>query len=434
MKKPLNTRYLLLIAMMLLPAALMAQKRDSLMFGVASYYHNKFNGRKTSNGEIFRNDSLTAAHKYLPFGTRVRVTNLNNDSSVIVRINDRLPQSSKRSIDLSQAAARRLDMMRAGIVKARIEILPADRIIVPDTTQVEIIVKHLNSARYKSLAWSGKIPAAFTKAGAKEPMVMEISGGLVTHAMPEFRDSLSIDDLRADTWVPGAFGAQYALPMKADWEPWIVEKSSSERMKVYELLANTYPEAQFFVPSMSIHFIDIDKDKKDDCFVYHATDGTGPLTRIFTYTNDKLEELYLNYYVENVTASPEGLTVTSRWGGGMQDHDGFNIYSLVKKNGKVSLDQIVCFAGCPRVNNDSEFNISKPFTLKAAHTFSEKNYCSASFNAGAKGYALSEKDGSLYVMMLSAPAVSELFSKYIKESSTAPAYFVGWIKKDLVQF
>jgi hypothetical protein len=133
LKKALEPHCLLLIALFL-PVMGMAQKRDSVMYGVASYYHSKFNGRRTSNGEIFRNDSLTAAHKYLPFGTRVRVTNLNNDSSVIVRINDRLPQSSTRSIDLSQAAARKLDMMKAGIVKARIEIIP------PGVTRVSPII------------------------------------------------------------------------------------------------------------------------------------------------------------------------------------------------------------------------------------------------------------------------------------------------------
>ncbi|MES2568373.1 MAG: septal ring lytic transglycosylase RlpA family protein [Bacteroidota bacterium] len=91
--------------------------------GVASYYAQKFNGRKTSSGEKFSNDSLTAAHKKFKFGTYVLVRNLKNDSTVIVKINDRLPQNSKRSIDLSVRAAKQLNFMRAGLAKVEITVL-----------------------------------------------------------------------------------------------------------------------------------------------------------------------------------------------------------------------------------------------------------------------------------------------------------------------
>jgi rare lipoprotein A len=96
---------------------------DSVSTGVASYYANKFEGRKTSSGELFRQDSLTAAHKTLPFGTMVKVTNLSNDSTVVVKINDRLPKSSSRSIDLSLRAAKQLNFVRKGLTQVRIEVL-----------------------------------------------------------------------------------------------------------------------------------------------------------------------------------------------------------------------------------------------------------------------------------------------------------------------
>ena len=89
--------------------------------GKASYYANKFEGRPTASGEIFSNSQLTAAHKSLAFGTKVLVTNLNNHKTVLVIINDRGPFIRERIIDLSQAAARELDFINAGIANVRIE-------------------------------------------------------------------------------------------------------------------------------------------------------------------------------------------------------------------------------------------------------------------------------------------------------------------------
>lgn len=91
--------------------------------GTASFYAKKFNGRKTSSGEKFSNDSLTAAHKKLKFGTYVLVRNLKNDSTVVVKINDRLPQKSKRSIDLSLRAAKQLNFVKLGLTKVEITVL-----------------------------------------------------------------------------------------------------------------------------------------------------------------------------------------------------------------------------------------------------------------------------------------------------------------------
>ena len=91
--------------------------------GHASYYATKFEGRKTANGEVFKNNGLTAAHKTLEFGTMVKVTNLINNKSVVVRINDRGPFVKGRVIDLSRAAAAQIDMLNAGVVKVGLEIV-----------------------------------------------------------------------------------------------------------------------------------------------------------------------------------------------------------------------------------------------------------------------------------------------------------------------
>ncbi|MBD3344386.1 MAG: septal ring lytic transglycosylase RlpA family protein [Chitinivibrionales bacterium] len=92
--------------------------------GTASYYGKKFHGKKTANGERFDMHALTAAHKTLPFNTRVKVTNFNNNRSVIVRINDRGPFKKGRIIDLSRGAAKKIGLIQTGAAPVRLEILP----------------------------------------------------------------------------------------------------------------------------------------------------------------------------------------------------------------------------------------------------------------------------------------------------------------------
>jgi rare lipoprotein A len=104
-------------------AVLLSFKGDNIEKGTASYYGKSFEGRKTASGEILRNDSLTAAHKTLKFGTIVKVTNLKNDSVVVVKINDRLPKGSTRVIDLTIGAAKQLNFIKAGLTPVTLEIL-----------------------------------------------------------------------------------------------------------------------------------------------------------------------------------------------------------------------------------------------------------------------------------------------------------------------
>jgi len=88
--------------------------------GIASYYGKEFHGRKTANGETFDMNAMTAAHRTFPFGTMVRVTNLANDKSVTVRINDRGPFIKGRIIDLSYGAAKEIDLLSVGQVKLEV--------------------------------------------------------------------------------------------------------------------------------------------------------------------------------------------------------------------------------------------------------------------------------------------------------------------------
>jgi rare lipoprotein A len=91
--------------------------------GEASYYAGKFIGRPTASGEIYDPTAMTAAHRRLAFGTTVRVTRLDTEASVVVRINDRGPFKAGRIIDLSREAARRLDMIRDGIAPVHLQIV-----------------------------------------------------------------------------------------------------------------------------------------------------------------------------------------------------------------------------------------------------------------------------------------------------------------------
>ena len=100
-----------------------AAKLKQLGVGVASWYGPGFYGRRTANGEIFRKGTLTAAHRTLPFGTVVRVTNLENGRSVNVRINDRGSFKYHRVLDLAHGVASALNMMRAGEINVRLEVI-----------------------------------------------------------------------------------------------------------------------------------------------------------------------------------------------------------------------------------------------------------------------------------------------------------------------
>jgi peptidoglycan lytic transglycosylase len=105
------------------PATPAPPSAPGVQTGKASWYGDAHQGRKTASGEIYDMHTLTAAHRTLPFGTRVRVTNVDNGRSVVVRVNDRGPFPPGRLIDVSRAAALELGVIGAGLFTVRIEIL-----------------------------------------------------------------------------------------------------------------------------------------------------------------------------------------------------------------------------------------------------------------------------------------------------------------------
>ena len=97
--------------------------KPKILYGTASFYSNSFNGKKTANGEIYSHKKMTAACNVLPLGTWIRVTNLRNGKSVLVKTNDRLHSKMKRVVDLSREAADKLDYVKSGLTRVRVEVI-----------------------------------------------------------------------------------------------------------------------------------------------------------------------------------------------------------------------------------------------------------------------------------------------------------------------
>ncbi|MEL7145162.1 MAG: septal ring lytic transglycosylase RlpA family protein [Bacteroidota bacterium] len=138
------TTYLVIVMLFLLSSCQVArsvvtkgpaQKGKLLESGVASWYGPGFHGKKTANGETFNTRALTAAHRTLPFGTRLLVRNVKNGQEVIVRINDRGPYAKNRIIDLSKAAAEKLSMIQAGTASVQLFLLEGN----PDDLELDNI-------------------------------------------------------------------------------------------------------------------------------------------------------------------------------------------------------------------------------------------------------------------------------------------------------
>jgi rare lipoprotein A len=120
--------------------------------GTASWYGPDFHGKSTSCGEIYDMNAMTSAHKILPMGTKVRVTNLRNNRSIVVRVNDRGPFVKSRIIDLSYSAAKELDIVASGTAPVRIEAIASGAAIVfgPYTVQVGAFIDPENAYRLAS--------------------------------------------------------------------------------------------------------------------------------------------------------------------------------------------------------------------------------------------------------------------------------------------
>lgn len=121
MNENIMRKFICMLALFVMAGMSVSAQR--VVDGQATYYGSRSHGRKTASGETFNKNEMVCAHRTLPFGTRVRVTNKKNGRSVVVRVIDRGPFGKGKVIDLSPAAARQLDMIKAGVVPVHLEVV-----------------------------------------------------------------------------------------------------------------------------------------------------------------------------------------------------------------------------------------------------------------------------------------------------------------------
>ncbi|GAB4223021.1 MAG: hypothetical protein Kow009_14850 [Spirochaetales bacterium] len=137
--------------LLFLPLSIWGEKLPEIpMEGLASWYGGKFHGQLTASGEVFDTNLLTAAHRTLPFGTLVKVTNLATEKSVIVRVNDRGPFVENRIIDLSKAAADAIGLTPMGVARVRLEVVQEVKPATYVTLQVASFSNPANALRLKT--------------------------------------------------------------------------------------------------------------------------------------------------------------------------------------------------------------------------------------------------------------------------------------------
>lgn len=190
MRKLHVPRRLIAAALLILTAAGAAAASQT---GYASWYGGKFHGRRTANGEVFDTNKLTAAHKSLPFGTVVEVKNLRNGATVQVRINDRGPFVEGRIIDLSRAAAERLDMLGSGVTPVSLTVVrKPDGSPAPQSDSAKLpSAEQLPLPKLKSAGPEDGAPGGEVKAVHPSSYTLQIASFSVRENAVELRRRLS---------------------------------------------------------------------------------------------------------------------------------------------------------------------------------------------------------------------------------------------------
>jgi rare lipoprotein A len=223
--------------------------------GKATFYANTLHGRKTASGEKYDKDALTCAHKSYPFGTQLRVTNLENNKSVVVRVNDRGPFIEGYVVDLSRRAAEAVDMISRGVVKVKIERLSAKEAKETGTDTKEAVLKPEMRSTTDKTAADKKAEAEAEKKEADAKAEKKADAAKTVTA----KDFKSSDLYRLDIKRPDkkGFGVQVATfgnsanvfkevaKLQATWSSKIlvsIENGESEETSIYKVIIGPAPD------------------------------------------------------------------------------------------------------------------------------------------------------------------------------------------------
>ncbi|MCL2272400.1 MAG: septal ring lytic transglycosylase RlpA family protein [Treponema sp.] len=224
----MEKRYFILILILvtvIIPAYLNAQSTNVFMQeGIASWYGKEFEGRPTASGELFDPSQLTAAHPNLPFGTMVVVTNQHNNKKVTVRINDRGPFVSARIIDVSRAAAEKLDMIVTGTAPVAVESI--DRIVI---TQPAVNQSYKDQSNIRQPLAESAIPASVITVNLSQPVVTKFTPEI--SIIPERKYRLQIGSYKVAKNAINVFEKLKSTGLNPAYERFI-NSDSSEYFRV----------------------------------------------------------------------------------------------------------------------------------------------------------------------------------------------------------
>lgn len=259
-----------LLAVLLVPVFANAQQEE---LGLASYYSDLFHGKPTASGELYDKNKMTAAHKTLPFGTIIKVTRLDNGKSVQVRVNDRGPYISGRIVELSRAAAEKIDLVRDGVTRVKVEVVTEDANKETTASTTAETPKEKNTVSSKG-ATESTVTKESKTAPAKAKTVATSSSkaksGAVTSTAGLYEVSLKREDMKGYGVQVAAFKSEDAMfkkveELKAQWfDKVLVSVAESKNgEKMYKIILGSFAtktEAEEYKKNLK-------KNKKMDGFV-----------------------------------------------------------------------------------------------------------------------------------------------------------------------
>lgn len=262
-----------LIAGLLTPVFGVAQQEE---LGLASFYSDLFNGKPTASGELYNKDGMTAAHKTIPFGTTVRITRLDNGKSVTVKVNDRGPYISGRIVELSRAAADKIDLVRDGTTRVKVEVVSSEEMAssrkietkAASTKTPEITAKGSEANASKK---PEKVEVKSEKAQPKTLTVKtsETKPSSDNSTVSLYEVSMKKEDMKGFGVQVAAFKSEEAMlkkveELKSNWfDKVLVSLSEDKGEKIYKIILGSFATRS----EAEVYKTNLKKNKKMNGFV-----------------------------------------------------------------------------------------------------------------------------------------------------------------------